>query len=250
MWPNSQETADLVIFPEEILNGKLHFLCSVRLTKQTEKAVTTFNLFHAACLFQLLLKKHQKTCFSDIFRGYRKRPLAWNGLNKISNKSSHRRCSVKNGVLKIFTNTTGKHLCWSFFLIKLQTWRPVTLLKRESDNAVCEIFQNTYFAEHLQTTAFEAREKIGWIKTFLVKTMINYTEKNILQEHLNNQFIFTSYLWGIKYPGNLTNFLPMFLFDPHENINKVLRGDQKLTLVKNGLISRSEISNFLRYLTS
>ena len=29
MWPNPQETADLVIFTEEMLNGKLLFLCSV-----------------------------------------------------------------------------------------------------------------------------------------------------------------------------------------------------------------------------
>ena len=29
MWPNPQETADLVTFTEEILKGKLHFLCSV-----------------------------------------------------------------------------------------------------------------------------------------------------------------------------------------------------------------------------
>ena len=29
MWPNPQETGDLVTFTEEILNGKLHFLCSV-----------------------------------------------------------------------------------------------------------------------------------------------------------------------------------------------------------------------------
>ena len=28
MLPNPQETADLVIFTEEINNGKLHFLCS------------------------------------------------------------------------------------------------------------------------------------------------------------------------------------------------------------------------------
>ena len=28
MWPNPQETADLVTFTEEILTGKLHFLCS------------------------------------------------------------------------------------------------------------------------------------------------------------------------------------------------------------------------------
>ena len=29
MWPNPQKTADLVTFTEDILNGKLHFLCSV-----------------------------------------------------------------------------------------------------------------------------------------------------------------------------------------------------------------------------
>ena len=28
MWPNLQETADLVTFTKEIYNGKLHFLCS------------------------------------------------------------------------------------------------------------------------------------------------------------------------------------------------------------------------------
>ena len=28
MWPNPQETADLVTFTEEILSGKLHVLCS------------------------------------------------------------------------------------------------------------------------------------------------------------------------------------------------------------------------------
>ena len=28
MWPNPEETADLVTFTEEILNGMIHFLCS------------------------------------------------------------------------------------------------------------------------------------------------------------------------------------------------------------------------------
>ena len=35
-------------------------------------------------------------------------------------KSSHRRCSVKKGVLKNCASFTGKHLCWSLFLIELQ----------------------------------------------------------------------------------------------------------------------------------
>ena len=30
MWPNPQEPADLVTFTDEILNGKLRFLCSVK----------------------------------------------------------------------------------------------------------------------------------------------------------------------------------------------------------------------------
>ena len=42
MWPNLQETADLVTFIEEILNGKLHFLCSV--TRGFELATLGFHI--------------------------------------------------------------------------------------------------------------------------------------------------------------------------------------------------------------
>ena len=42
---------------------------------------------------------------------------------------SHRRCFVKKGVPKNFTNFTGKHLHWSLFLIKLQTISPVKFVK-------------------------------------------------------------------------------------------------------------------------
>ena len=37
MWQNPQETVDLVTFTEEILNGKLHFLCSEILTLELDK---------------------------------------------------------------------------------------------------------------------------------------------------------------------------------------------------------------------
>ena len=44
MQPYPQDTADLVIFTEKILNGKLHFLCSVicqvaQLFRGTERCV-------------------------------------------------------------------------------------------------------------------------------------------------------------------------------------------------------------------
>ena len=34
-------------------------------------------------------------------------------------RSSHRRCSIKQGVLKNFIKFTGKHLCWSLFFNKV-----------------------------------------------------------------------------------------------------------------------------------
>ena len=42
----------------------------------------------------------------------------------------------KKGVLNFFANFTGKHLCWSLFLIKLQAFSPVHLLKRDSNEGV------------------------------------------------------------------------------------------------------------------
>ena len=62
-------------------------------------------------------------------------------------------------VLKNFAIATNRKatLCWSLFLIKLQAFRPVTLLKRDSTLVFsceyCEIFKKTYFEEHLQTDA-------------------------------------------------------------------------------------------------
>ena len=47
----------------------------------------------------------------------------------LSFRSSHRRCSVKKGVLGNFPKFIGKHLCQIFFLIKLQTFRLATLIK-------------------------------------------------------------------------------------------------------------------------
>ena len=46
--------------------------------------------------------------------------------------------------------------------MKLQGWRPATLLKRDFNTSVFrwnfQIFKNTYFEEHLQTTASALRE--------------------------------------------------------------------------------------------
>ena len=42
-------------------------------------------------------------------------------------RSTHRKYSVEKGVLKNFANFTGKQLCWSLFLTKLQTFSALQL---------------------------------------------------------------------------------------------------------------------------
>ena len=66
-------------------------------------------------------------------------------------KSSHGRCSVKKGAFKNFANFTENHLYWSLFSIKQQALRTQVF-----SYEICEIFKNTFFDEHLRTTAFSS----------------------------------------------------------------------------------------------
>ena len=57
-------------------------------------------------------------------------------------KGSHRSYSVEKGVLK---NFTGRHFCWSPFLIKLQAPSKKETLAQEFSCEFCEISKNTFF---------------------------------------------------------------------------------------------------------
>ena len=88
---------------------------------------------------------------------------------KISSKStgeqtSKQKSSIKKqsprGVLKNFTKSKEKHLCWILFLNKVASCRaPVCNFMKEETLAelfscgFCEIFKNTFFTEHLRATA-------------------------------------------------------------------------------------------------
>ena len=64
----------------------------------------------------------------------------------------------KKSVLKNFANFTGKHLCWSLFLINLQDldlqlyWKET--LTQVFSSEISEIFKYTYFKEHLRVNVF------------------------------------------------------------------------------------------------
>ena len=65
-----------------------------------------------------------------------------------SNRSNHRRCSVRKGVLGNFAKFTGKHLCQILFLIRLQAWGLQLYLKRSSGTDVF-LWILRDFQEHL-----------------------------------------------------------------------------------------------------
>ena len=51
-------------------------------------------------------------------------------IHVVKDRSSHRRCSEKKGVLRNFTKFPGKHLCQSLFFNKVAGLRPATLFKK------------------------------------------------------------------------------------------------------------------------
>ena len=63
-------------------------------------------------------------------------------------RSSHLQMSFKIDAFKNFTIFTGKHLCWSVFVIKLPDCKPVNLLKRDFNTSVFLLIL-LYFSEQL-----------------------------------------------------------------------------------------------------
>ena len=76
----------------------------------------------------------------------------------VKNRSSHRRCSIYKDISKNFAIFTGKHLCWSLFLIKLQAFRPT--LKN-----ICE--QLLLKKEVLEVTGKMLKQKTKKLKSLL-----------------------------------------------------------------------------------
>ena len=72
-------------------------------------------------------------------------------LSYVKTEAAVRRCSSKWGFLKI-SQCAQENTCWSLFLIKLQAWRPATLLKRDSSTGflllILRNFKETLFSQN------------------------------------------------------------------------------------------------------
>ena len=101
--------------------------------------VSSVNPFHATGLFRYPLKTSESQRFPDIFRGYRKRPVTWNGLKVFS----------KLQVLRIL----GK----SIFCLTI-SWRRPSSYRNQSIDLLCKtmdwfLYDNGLCHERVKFTA-------------------------------------------------------------------------------------------------
>ena len=111
----------------------------------------------------------------------------------------------KIDVLKNFANFTGEHLYWGLFSIKLQAFRPATLLKRDS-NTVVFLWNLRNFSEHLHWLLLNIKI-ISASFNWWIKCLASNVDKTL---NFVNQFIFLmafAVKCTLQFLGFLINFV-------------------------------------------
>ena len=110
---------------------------------------------------------------------------------------------------KNFANFTRKHLCLNLFLIKLQTWRPVTLFKRDSNKSVLLRCFPVNFAKFPRTPFLQNTS--GWLLLLFSRTTIFYARPNIFfnpcERDLDRNSNILNYIMLIPYSHSNLNTL-------------------------------------------
>ena len=104
-------------------------------------------------------------------------------LCKGSFKSSHRRCSVRKGVLGNFAKFTGKHMCQNLYFNKVAGLRQA--LAQVFSCEFCEISKNTFLTEHVWATTSFIFSKVAGLhfRTFKVCLESTYFENTFLYKY-------------------------------------------------------------------
>ena len=98
----------------------------------------------------------------------------WEHINNLERfyvfQNSHRRCSVKKGAPKNFANFTGKHLCLSLLLIKLQVSKP-TIKRRLQHSFLVFRCKACVYNKLLHVLESALYFNHGFTQTFLFRTL-------------------------------------------------------------------------------
>ena len=113
-------------------------------------------------------------------------------LKDLTDRNSHRKCSVKKGVLRNFAKFTGKHLCQSL------SYSLCNFIKKETLAQVfscefCEIFKNNFFKRTPPVAASVGVSSLKEVGQNLRPLLSTIMEKNICWLfHIFAQFPFTT----------------------------------------------------------
>ena len=111
--------------------------------------------------------------------------------NTDKRRSSHQRRSIKKAALKNFAVFTGKQLYWSFFLIKLQSIKAATLLKKTlAQMFSCEFYEistNNFLTEHFWAIASDPRQTINSsFNPLLGNARVNVSQQGVFNGALSD----------------------------------------------------------------
>ena len=113
-------------------------------------------------------------------------------------RSSHQRCSIKKGVLKIFAKFTGKHLCQSLFFKKVAGLRSATLSKKRLWHKrfpmnFVRFSRTTFFKEHFRWLFLKHLCQC-FQNTYLLQKLLRDTE--FFKHFLNTMFVDKTWLFS------------------------------------------------------
>ena len=124
-------------------------------------------------------------------------------------------------LLKNFAIFTGKQLCWSLFLIKLQAFRLATLLKRDSNTGVflCILRSFIYVEKYLQTAApdYCLKRHVKIVEKYRVKFNVPVLNRLKIMEFLEMQSIYVNIMsFEIKFSPKFSLFWQNIFFSISE----------------------------------
>ena len=122
--------------------------CDNIIRRHDQNTTETWRCFNVLCHLGIIYRKGcLEKCFPVSSWLFLLNIFVSNSSNSY-NRRSHRRCSIEIGVLKNFTNFTGKHLCQSLLFSKVRPYA-CNFIKKETlalafSCEFCEIFKNTF----------------------------------------------------------------------------------------------------------
>ena len=102
-------------------------------------------------------------------------------------------------VFNSFTNFTGKHQCWSLFLIKLQAYYEKEVPTEVLSCEISELFKNTFYKTTPLLAAFEQTKEISVVGIFRSFSISLPWLSNIMLNSLTKSSLDISLLFKLKY---------------------------------------------------